>query len=288
MPLRPLLARVAGLLALVVALAACRVDVQVDLDVAEDGSGTATVAVAADQEILDGAPGLLDQLRFDDLQAAGWVVEGPAALPDGGAVVLLSKPFASAAELPAVLGELNGPAGPLRDVSLTVEHPWARTRWELRADVGVDGAVDAFTDAELVAALGAPPLEEAMAGRSLDDVLGLTVRVSLPGEVSATTPDLEGGTATWTPVLGSGGATTLEASAQEWRRATVVWTGVAAAAVLALLVVLLVRLVRALRPKGRHARRRARRAEAASPEEPPPEEPPPEEPPPEEPPPEAG
>ncbi len=47
--------RLCAVLALVLALAGCRMDVNVGIDVAEDGSGTVTVAVGVDDDLLSRA-----------------------------------------------------------------------------------------------------------------------------------------------------------------------------------------------------------------------------------------
>ncbi|MEI6403188.1 MAG: hypothetical protein WCP59_13465, partial [Actinomycetota bacterium] len=74
----------AGLLVVfAIALTACRVDVAVDVEMVENGSGVVTVTAVADAELVARAPGLADDLRFDDLLAAGWVLEGPATTADG-------------------------------------------------------------------------------------------------------------------------------------------------------------------------------------------------------------
>ena len=81
-----------------VLLASCRVDATVELVIGPDGTGTLTVTAVADAEVVQQAPGLADDLRFDDAVAAGWSVDGPAATEDGGLRVVLTHPVTSAAE----------------------------------------------------------------------------------------------------------------------------------------------------------------------------------------------
>ena len=66
------------MLGLVLALAGCRMDVNVGIDVAEDGSGTVSVAVGVDDDLFARVPGAADRVHLDDLSAAGWEVTGPA------------------------------------------------------------------------------------------------------------------------------------------------------------------------------------------------------------------
>jgi hypothetical protein len=75
--------------------------------------GTITITVVADKAVVDKAPGLVGDLRLDDVRAAGWAVEGPTATPDGGLQVVLSQPFSTPAQANAILANVNSPAGPL-------------------------------------------------------------------------------------------------------------------------------------------------------------------------------
>ena len=85
--------RLLALVAAVALLAGCRLDLDVAVDMAEDGSGTVTVTATADAELLAKAPGVLADLRLDDARTAGWTVTGRSRLSDGGAQVVLTKPF---------------------------------------------------------------------------------------------------------------------------------------------------------------------------------------------------
>ncbi|MGZ4674378.1 MAG: hypothetical protein ACXV8K_17085, partial [Ilumatobacteraceae bacterium] len=76
-------------------LTACHVDTTVDIAMGSDGAGKITVTAIADAAVLAQAPGLADDLRFDDAKTAGWTLTGPAATSDGGLRVELSHPFAS-------------------------------------------------------------------------------------------------------------------------------------------------------------------------------------------------
>ena len=84
-----------------------------------DGSGSIALTVTADKDVVDQAPGLAEDLRFDDATAAGWLVSTPAATADGGLQVVLTHEFATAQEATALLRSLNGANGPLHEVSIT-------------------------------------------------------------------------------------------------------------------------------------------------------------------------
>lgn len=244
-----------GALVLVAALVGCRVQTEVVVDVAEDGSGTVSVGVGLDPDATSRVPDVAAALRVDDLRAAGWDVTAPRVEDDGHTWVRASKPFADPDGFAAVMGELTGPEGALRDFALTEERSFARTTWEVTGTVDLAGGLEAFTDADLAELLGGEPLGasveelEADLGEPLADVFTLLVSVTMP----------DGSETTVEPVLGEPEPVAISGSATIWRPDTLVFAGVAAVAALLLLVVAVIgpivrlRRKRALRPRGRHA-----------------------------------
>ncbi len=196
--------RVLALLLVAFTLAACKVDTTVDVAVKPDGSGTITLTAVADAELVQKAPGLAEDLRFDDVTAAGWTVDGPTATDDGGLKVVVSHPFATVEEATALLQSLNGPDGPLHDVAIgrTVTDEAITTT--LTGNVRVANGLDAFADPDVLAAIGGSPYADDLAAASLRpaDVMTFTFSADLPGDVvtpssgSASTPTL-----TWTVPL---------------------------------------------------------------------------------------
>ena len=74
----------------VMLLSACRVDTTIDISMHSDGSGEITLTAIADADVVAKAPGLAEDLRFDDAEAAGWTVTGPTATSGGGLQVELT------------------------------------------------------------------------------------------------------------------------------------------------------------------------------------------------------
>ena len=164
-------------------------DVNVGIDVSEDGSGTVTVAVGADEDLLSRAPGGADRVHLDDLKAAGWTVTGPAKEADGDTWVHLSHPFANPAEMKDVLAEINGPGGPLGAFGLEVRDEWDEKTWVLTGTTGLTGGIASFVDPALAAAFGASkPLEQLVqaSGVPVEQGLNLTVTVHMPHQKAAT------------------------------------------------------------------------------------------------------
>lgn len=248
--------RLVLILGSLLALAACRVDVVVELDIGPDGSGELTVVAIADAEVVQAAPGLADDLRFDDAQAGGWVVDGPAPTEDGGLTATLRHVVTSADDATNLLAGL-GP--PFVDVRLTRTVDGDETTSALRGSLQLASGFDSFADADLLAAVGGTPYSDeiAAAGATPSESLSFVFRAALPGEIDATTGESRDGALQWeAPLDGTiedlaTRAVQRPASGGSWARplswlalvALVVWIGFAAA--------LLIAVVRARRARSR-------------------------------------
>ncbi len=172
-----------------VALSACRVDTAVDVVMEENGSGVITVSAVADAELVARAPGLADDLRFDDLLAAGWVLEGPATTADGGLSVVLRHTFSSPEQATALLASLNGTDGPLEAAALARTPAERQIDYALSGGARIENGLASFADPDLLASVGATPYADSIAAAGLapDQVLGLTFSINMPGTVTGTT-----------------------------------------------------------------------------------------------------
>jgi hypothetical protein len=210
--------RLLALVGALALLAGCRLDLNVAIDLAPDGTGTVRVTATADADLLARVPNAVTDLRLDDAKAAGWTVTGPTPAESGGAQVVLTKPFGSPEQATAILAEINGPSGPLRGLRLTQSREFATVTSGLTGEVRLDGGVGAFADQALVQVAGGKvPLADRVAasGVPLDQALGLTVAVDLPGRVTSTNGTIAGGEVTWSPALAEGQSTPLQASARK-------------------------------------------------------------------------
>ena len=199
------------LLGALVALTACRLDVAVDVAVLPDGSGEVTVTVLADAALLARAPGALEDLRLDDVRAAGWSVDGPVAVDGGGARVVLRKPFGTPEQAVAVLAEVGPPLGRF-EVRRDRPDP-ATERWQVRGAAGLPDGWASWSDAALEELLGGLP--EGL-DPSPHDALTLTVDVHLPvppATIAATGATAAAdGTVRFAPDLGDGAVRTFVAT----------------------------------------------------------------------------
>ncbi len=178
-----------AMFALAVVCASCNVDMSIDVSMRENGTGTITVTATADADIVAQAPGLMTDLRFDDVKAAGWTVEGPAATPAGGLQVVLHHDFRTPKEATAILATLNGPSGPLNAVTLSRTKRDGTTTFAMSGTLQVAGDLDAFSDSDLFATVGATPYAAQVAAAGLQPGQAFTIhfQAKLPGTVKTST-----------------------------------------------------------------------------------------------------
>jgi hypothetical protein len=185
-----------ALLLAVPVLTGCRVDVVLGVRIDPGGAGEITVQVAADEDVA-ATPGLTDDLRLDDVTAAGWDVEGPEPADGGGLQVTVSRPFASVEEGTALLAQLNGPSGPLQGVAVTIGEDGRAV--DLSGSLRVDGGINAFADPDVLAAVGGTPFADDIAAGGISPAEALTVdlEVVFPGKISTTTGTRSADTVRW-------------------------------------------------------------------------------------------
>lgn len=186
--------RALALLVAALALTACKVDTTVDVKVNADGTGAITLTAVADADVVAQAPGLAEDLRFDDAVAAGWLLTPPAATDTGGLRVVLSHPFATVEEATALLKSINGNGGPLHDVSITRAVTADDITTALAGTLRIDGGIDAFADPDVLAAIGGSPYADNIAATNLrpTDVVTFTLTADLPGELATPTSGTTG------------------------------------------------------------------------------------------------
>jgi hypothetical protein len=174
--------RVLILCVCVAALAGCRVDLSVDMAVEPDGTGTITLVVTADAEVVAAVPTLTDELATDDIVAAGWTIDGPTTLPDGGVTITLSHAFSSDAEATNLLNSI-GP--PFNQMTMTRNSSGDDTTTRLTGLLGLPDGFESFADDDLIAAVGSVPFAEQIAasGATPESSIFAAIRAQLPGNV---------------------------------------------------------------------------------------------------------
>jgi hypothetical protein len=172
------------------ALAGCKVDTTVTIDVHDDGGGTVRVRAALDAEAVQNAEAgggkLEDRVRLGDLQAAGWTVSPWRRTKEGGATVTLRKGFANARQLAGVVAELSGDHGPLKGVKLERDRGFLSTEYTLRGAADLSQlTAGVAADPDVVAQLSGQRVDVAQIeqhlAQQINDAFHLRVRLVLPG-----------------------------------------------------------------------------------------------------------
>ncbi len=155
--------------------------------VGESGAGVVTVEVALDHDAVsrltpDGAS-VDDAVRLDGLRDAGWRVEPWETDDDGGASIIVRKPFVGAAQLESVLGELAGPEV-IERVALARDRGVVDDRDRLELAIDLRELATRIADDEALAAnLRAAGLDPAAAGAGFDAELATSLRVDVVAAV---------------------------------------------------------------------------------------------------------
>ncbi|MEZ5142393.1 MAG: hypothetical protein R2726_07720 [Acidimicrobiales bacterium] len=187
-PLRSPARRVALLVALVVvAVSGCQAKVEVDTVVAEDGSGTVTVALGLDPQALArlGDPDATVQVA--DLRAAGWEIPPADKDADGTTWLRATKAFATTDEASQVMAELHPEV--FRDFRLQRETGFGHTTWTWTGTVDLSRGVAVVGDPEVAAAVGGDPFGGRVAdveraeGKPVAEMVDVTVAAQLPDGV---------------------------------------------------------------------------------------------------------
>lgn len=191
--------RLFGAVCAVVLLSACRVDQSVSLTVEPNGTGSVTVVVTADKDVVTKAPSLAQDIRTEDLEKAGWKVDGPTKTKSGGLSVTLTHSFSSPEGATAVLAQVSEGRGPLHDLVLTRSGKDTNSTWTLAGRLEVTGGLDSFIDDAGLELLDTSPYaaEVSDAGLDLGDAVSVAFTAQLPGTVDATTGLQDNGVITW-------------------------------------------------------------------------------------------
>ena len=232
-----------ALVALVFALCtACKLSIAVGVDAHADGSGTVRATVTLDHDAAQRLQHAGGRLEAADLRKAGWTVTGPTALKDGGAQLIATKPFRSAADLPKVIDEVAGSRHPLQDFKLSRHRTFAKTKLQFNGVVDLRGGLNQFGDDQLKQQTGsdtgidAAELER-QAGTTLSRFFDISVAVRLPGSVSANSSTKAGNGAVWHPKLGERATLAASSVSKDIRRIALLTLGVAAATALTVVLV---------------------------------------------------
>ena len=170
------------LLVPLLALVGCRAETEIAIEVAENGSGTVTVAIGLDAEAMTRLGDPATAVRTGDLTRAGWTVTGPTS-SRSLTWFRATTAFRSPADLPRVLRQI----GILRGWSVRVSDGFGSTTWAVSGRIHLTGSLDQFSDHDLTTLLDGLPI-----GRTREELRAeigsearpfpLRIRVDLPAD----------------------------------------------------------------------------------------------------------
>ena len=224
--------------AALVFLAGCNVQLEVMVDVEDDGSGSVTAGVGLDAEASARFPNVDGLLVTTDLATAGWDVAPAQIRSDNREWVSASQDFDNPAELQALLDQLFGPdAGVFTDWEVVRTGDRTSESYDVVGAVNMANGLSLFTDEALVPLLDNPPL-----GRSVEDIeadIGIPIGEAVQARVVVELPT-EGSRQEFDTPLGE--TTTIVAQATSENRVAQLlgWVRTALIALFALSIVLAV------------------------------------------------
>ena len=167
-------------------LGACNVDLETNITVTDNGSGSLIVTATADADALRLAPELRESLNLVDLRDAGWNIDVRNPNVDGGLTVVAERDFANVDEATFFLSQLSGEGGPLRGVSIIRTGGTNDATYMFSAKGGLPNGMAGFADTEALTVLGGNPFQEAIerSDRSIGDILSVALRLTMPGDVT--------------------------------------------------------------------------------------------------------
>jgi hypothetical protein len=246
-------------LAVSLLLAGCRVGLVTDTTVNTDGSGSMSIRLSADREILEFLASQEVEGRsidlfeeIEDVLPPGWPLE-KGEEPDGTRFIALSLPFVDGGQLAAFA--FAGEESPLADLGisrfeLVREQSFFTVRTTFRAEIDIAAALSSLPLGG--AQMPGEALAEGVSPELISRVFAYEHRLKLPGSLGANNADeIAGRTLIWRP-----GASTVvdmqaESVALRWGSVASVLVGVAIVFLLAATVAFGVRAKRRSRVKER-------------------------------------
>ena len=170
-------------------VAACNIQLQVTIDVQEDGSGMVTAGIgldpiAQDQDVFTDLETIL---RTSDLSANGWEFQATGKAADGRVWYEASKAFLSPEDLQGILEELTSSPNAFTGWIISLDSSNAKRVYGVSGKVDLREGFNMFTDAELSGLLEEPPLGisleklEADLGQNPEDSVSMKITINLPG-----------------------------------------------------------------------------------------------------------
>lgn len=241
-------------------LVGCRLDVDVAVVVGPDGTGVVTVTAVANDSFVAQFPDLAEALVLDDAIARGWSVDGPEETDSGGLRIVLTREVSGPQDLANALASIGPPLLEPRAGRTTEDD---QTTSAVDATLQLPDGFASFADADLIAAVGGVPWQSRLdaAGATPSEDLSFTFRLSLPGEVTASTgTEVSPGVYEWVAPMDGTTVSVAHSTLQRppesgaWARPVAIAALVALVVWIVISIVLIAAVIRAQRRRARRRR----------------------------------
>ncbi|MBU97898.1 MAG: hypothetical protein CL429_02275 [Acidimicrobiaceae bacterium] len=181
---------ITGLIALILLVAGCNLQLRVVIDVEENGSGSVTAGIGLDAAARDEPvfQSLAEILQTADLENSGWSFTTTGRGSDGRDWYEATKAFIDSEDLQSVLNELTNSSNTFKDWQVLTETSEKKRSYAVIGSVDLTEGFEIFTDSALNSLLEEPPLGisrqvlEQSLGGPLEDSVSLRVVINLPDE----------------------------------------------------------------------------------------------------------
>ena len=181
---------ISGLIALLLFVTGCNIQLRVVIDLEENGSGEVSAGIGLDAAARDEVifQDLEQVLQTSDLETSGWTFQATGRGSDGREWYEATKPFANSDDLQNILNELTSSTNTFEDWKILTETSEKKRSYSVIGSVDLTEGFEIFTDNALNDLLEEPPLGisrdtlEENLGIPLEDSVSLRVIVNLPDE----------------------------------------------------------------------------------------------------------
>ena len=181
---------ITGVIALILLVAGCNLQLRVVIDVEENGSGSVTAGIGLDAAARDEPvfQSLAEILQTADLENSGWSFTTTGRGSDGRDWYEATKAFTDSEDLQSVLNELTNSSNTFKDWQILTETSEKKRSYAVIGSVDLTEGFEIFTDSALNSLLEEPPLGisrqvlEQSLGGPLEDSVSLRVVINLPDE----------------------------------------------------------------------------------------------------------
>jgi hypothetical protein len=171
-------------------LTGCQAKTNIDILVSDTGDGVIDVQMVLDDQAAAYLPNGEADLRLDDLEDAGWSIQGPDT-DNGETTISARHGFANSQQAQQLLDQLVANDGVFQDFRIDQSRSLTNVETSVSGSVDLSEGLESLGDPAVAEATGNPlGFDPAELQRNLEvnpqDALALTIRVQAPGDQQVT------------------------------------------------------------------------------------------------------